>query len=150
MKSKNTFYVYSHFHPETGVIVYIGMGQGDRAYRIKGNGKTNTYSDRHPDHAEYLERLIVDDGYLPHHWINFLGRDLTRADAFKLESQLIKKYNPAFNRKSGPKKLISEEQAKEIRTAYQDKSETYDTLAEKSNCSRTTIYRIIRNTRGIY
>lgn len=142
------FYVYLHIEPDTDKVFYVGMGKGDRAYRVNSHG-SKTYSDRHPEHSEYLFKLL-ERGYLPHEWINFDLKNVDRDVALKREKQLIKSLSPMFNRKQGPEKSLSKNEAEIISKLYKTKMHSYDDLAFMMDTSRSTIYRIIKETRGPY
>ena len=90
--NENIFYVYMHVDPDSKEVLYIGMGQGSRAYATK-TVKINTtrYGHRSPEHAKHLDDLL-DKGYLPHEWITFIKRGLHKQDALLLEKDSIEKY----------------------------------------------------------
>lgn len=141
------YYVYIHRDPgPSQVDLYVGMGQGDRAYRI---GSGNSYSDRHPDHQLKLTELLKQ-GWLPHEWVIFDSFWTTRREAFKREYQLIKELRPLFNRKYGPKKKLNNEEIKEVRNLFLSGKYTKTLIGKKFNCSINTITRILTNKRGIY
>lgn len=141
------YYVYTHFDPDTKEILYVGMGSNDRAYRmLSGQGKK--YSDRHPDHHKYLDSLY-NKGYLPHEWVSIEENLLTKEKAFDIERKLIKELNPIFNRKYGPVKILTDDQVNKIKKLH-DQKYSYDKIGEIFNCSRSTVYRVIRKKRGTY
>ncbi len=139
------YYVYIHRDPGSNQVdLYVGMGQGDRAYRI-GN---ESYSDRHPDHQSKLKELLCK-GWLPHEWIIFDSFWDTRQEAFEREYQLIKELRPVFNRKYGPKKKLNDNDVKIVKDLFQ-KGWTRTAIGKHFNCSINTITRIVTNKRGIY
>lgn len=78
----NNFYVYKHTDGDE--IVYIGMGQGHRAWRYD-----NT---RRKDHIEWMKNQDLFEVVV------CVCNQLTKDDAHKLEVDLIKKHQPKFNR----------------------------------------------------
>ena len=77
----NNYYVYKHMDGDE--IVYIGMGQGQRAWRYD-----NT---RRKDHITWMKAQDLFQAVV------CVCNQLTKEDAHKLEVQLIKKHQPRFN-----------------------------------------------------
>ena len=50
-----TYYVYLHQHPKTDEVVYVGMGQRDRAWNVHV---------RQTEHSQWMEDLLKE-GYNP-------------------------------------------------------------------------------------
>lgn len=92
---------------------------------------------------------MIDKGYLPHEWIIFYEKHLSRKDAFQKEQSLIKELRPIYNRKSGPKKKLSDEQIRQTKE-LRSRQLSYDKIAILIGCSRETVYRVITNKRGTY
>lgn len=135
------YYVYSHIDPETSEVLYIGRGYGPRAYATNSSSPKRGYSDRHPNHSLRLHQLM-NEGYLPHEWVKFVFRNITREDSKKYEARLIKEYSPKFNRKPGvDKRIFSEEELSKINKMREDKV-SYDKIGQYLNCSRSTIHRL--------
>lgn len=132
--------MYSHIDPKNKKIVYIGRGQGARAF---------TTSDRYGPHKMYLSKL-VDEGYIPLDWVNIIKRGISKQQSIDLEYSLIKNYRPLYNRKSGEQPKLTKNEVNIIKTLYSTGNHSYDDLAFMMDCSRTTIYRIIRKIRGDY
>lgn len=76
--------VYFHRHPITNEIVYIGHGTKQRAY-------TTSYRNK-----KWIKFITEYPNYL----IEIFKDNLTKEDAFELESELIKKEKPLFNCKT--------------------------------------------------
>src|SRR5690242_19489698 len=75
MKSKSSNYcVYTHHKKDTGVVFYVGKGQPKRPFSKKRNIVWHRIASKHG-----FEVKIVKD-------------NLTEAEAFSLETQLIKEY----------------------------------------------------------
>ena len=79
----NNYYVYKHVDGDE--IVYIGMGQGQRAWR-----HDNT---RSKDHIEWMKTNNLFD------CVQCVKNGLSKNDANRLEEELIAEYQPKFNRK---------------------------------------------------
>ena len=92
------YYVYEHFDPVTGEVVYVGEGSSHRAWVCAGtyNHKSGRYLLRSKSHTQWAQ-LLLDTGYTPDQFVRVTARDLTKADARILERQRIKLLNPRFN-----------------------------------------------------
>lgn len=111
----NQYYVYKHVDPETKELMYVGMGKGSRAYATKTvKVKQAAYGHRSPEHAFHLEALLKD-GYLPHEWIEFVERSLTKRQALKIEKEL------------------------------RDQGLSYKNIGKQMKCSTMVAYRILNN-----
>lgn len=86
---------------------------------------------------------------MPHEWVIFDSKNLSKKEAQKREQELIKELRPKFNRKAGPNKLLNGNQIKQVKKLRLDKL-SYNKIGEIVGCSRSTVYRIITNKRGIY
>lgn len=84
------YYVYLHRHPCTNEIVYIGMGQNDRAWAI-------TSKARGQDHREFLNEL-TNLGFIASDWTEIVKRQMTRQAAYDYERELISQHLPVFNK----------------------------------------------------
>jgi hypothetical protein len=80
------WYVYTHTDPETGEIVYVGEGTGQRFSAV------NT---RASEHSQFLKEVIHDKRL---DCFQIVESRLTKEDARALEYQLITKYKPKFNK----------------------------------------------------
>jgi excinuclease UvrABC nuclease subunit len=99
------YYVYQHVNPETGEILYIGKGSYERAWMCRG-------SNRNPEYTKYLNQFL-DTGYTMFDIVTILHKGLTNKKAEELETELIQKIQPIFNRHqtekwSYPKKFSEE------------------------------------------
>jgi hypothetical protein len=80
------WYVYTHADPDTGEIVYVGEGTGQRFAAV------NT---RSADHSAFLKEMIHDKRT---DCFNIVESRLTKEQARAIEKQLIAKYNPKYNK----------------------------------------------------
>jgi len=99
------YYVYQHADPETGEILYIGKGSYERAWLCRGNN-------RDPKYTKYLNQFL-DNGYTLFDIVTILHKGLTNKEAEELETKLIQKIQPIFNKQqtkkwSYPKKFSKE------------------------------------------
>ena len=82
----NRWYVYTHTDPATGEIVYVGEGTGQRFAAV------NT---RSADHSAFLKEVIHEKRT---DCFTIVESRLTKEQARAIEWQLIRKYNPKFNK----------------------------------------------------
>lgn len=141
LENKNPFaspyYVYHHIDPETNEIVYVGYGQGARAWM----------SDppfRSPLHSEYLG-MLEHTGYTADQWVFIYERGLYRDEARSLEYEHIRKYHPTYNRtirysglKFNPNLY---DQAEDMRA----NGLSYQKIADILGVSTMTVYRGLNN-----
>jgi Holliday junction resolvasome RuvABC DNA-binding subunit len=88
------YYVYQHIDPETGEILYIGMGSYERAWLCRG-------SNRKKNHQERLNELF-SLGYTMQDVVSILASYLSKEAALSLELTKIEKFKPKFNNYSNP------------------------------------------------
>lgn len=82
-----TYYVYDHFDPVSGEVVYIGLGTMGRAWDA---------STRTATHKEWCIRLS-ERGYTPDQYVRLRVRGLRRLAALQLERRAIEAAKPRFN-----------------------------------------------------
>jgi hypothetical protein len=89
-------YVYKHICPDTGEVVYVGIGTGNRAWTAgKGTGRTHNKNGlRTIEHADWMNGHF-NNGVNP---IEFVGCNLSRKDARAIESREIDNHQPRFNK----------------------------------------------------
>jgi hypothetical protein len=80
------WYVYTHTDPDSGEIVYVGEGTGQRFAAV------NT---RSADHSAFLKEMIHNKRT---DCFNIVESRLTKEQARAIEKQLIAKYNPKYNK----------------------------------------------------
>lgn len=80
-------YVYAHILPETGEIIYIGVGTRERAYAS---------SHRKEPHLKVLNNLM-DAGYTPSDYVVILAQGLSKSEAHTVELSLIDTIKPMMN-----------------------------------------------------
>ena len=88
------YYVYQHTDPETGEILYIGMGSFERAWLCRG-------SNRKKNHQERLNELFAL-GYTMQDVVSVMASGLNKTNALNLEFTKIEKFKPKFNNLSNP------------------------------------------------
>ena len=82
----NRWYVYTHSDPETGEIVYVGEGTGQRFAAVNTRDAT---------HSQFLKEVIHDKKL---DCFCIVESRLTKEQAREIERGLIAKYNPKFNK----------------------------------------------------
>ena len=80
------WYVYTHTDPDTGEIVYVGEGTGQRFSAV------NT---RDNEHSQFLKEVIHNKRL---DCFTIVESRLTKSEARAIEQQLITKYKPKFNK----------------------------------------------------
>lgn len=80
-------YIYAHVNPETGEVLYIGQGQGYRAW--------DSHRRNHLHHT-FMENL-AQQGYAPTEWGVILCAGLSVKEARAVETLFIQQLRPAFN-----------------------------------------------------
>ena len=88
------YYVYQHIDPDTGELLYIGMGSYERAWLCRG-------SNRKKNHQERLNELFAL-GYTMQDVVRIMATGLNKAAALNLELIKIEKFKPRFNNLSNP------------------------------------------------
>ena len=136
------FYVYKHSHPETGEVVYVGKGCGDRAWvmRPKKSGG------REASHLNWMKDLAAL-GFVASDWVTILARRVSNAEALVLEMNLINELRPKFNRNFSRGKLAEEQ----IRTIHQLRRTglSHLRIAKVVGLSPMTVYRAYKGiTKG--
>ena len=121
------------------------MGTGARAYVFKSSKASNTYyGHRSHEHSAHLETLI-NKSYLPHEWIVFEFKNLSKEDARNKERELIAEYKPLYNRSPGIKQLKFD--LKDIKRIKQLRKEGlfYSEIAKEMSCSQMVAHRIVND-----
>ena len=88
------YYVYQHIDPDTGELLYIGMGSYERAWLCRG-------SNRKKNHQERLNELF-SLGYTMQDVVSIMASGLNKIDALNLEFTKIEKFKPKFNNLNNP------------------------------------------------
>lgn len=143
LRNENRFYVYKHVDPDTGDLLYLGKGSGQRAWMCLGGYDDTRYGHRSREHAERLNGFM-DKGYLPCDWVVIVERGLTSSAAMKKEQELIRTLKPLFNRVLGKKickvNLAGLVRMREMRL----RGQSYKTIADQFHISTLTAYRALK------
>jgi hypothetical protein len=83
MVSKNRYYVYTHSHPETKEVVYIGKGTAHRAWLCDQS--------RTAEHKQWISKL-VQQGYTPADFVNIVAQGLDNRSALDIEKETTEEY----------------------------------------------------------
>jgi len=139
------YYTYLHIDPETDEVLYVGMGQGTRAYYFGTNPSDKTrYGHRDAEHSAHLTRLY-ESGLLPHEWVEFVENHVDKETAKATEKEFIEKCSPKYNKKAGIKSLLFSEQEVIAIQQMRNDGMIYRHIAEEMGCSTMVIYRILNN-----
>lgn len=114
-------YVYAHFLPDTGEIIYIGQGKGYRAF--------DTHR-RNPEHLKVLTN-IGNMGYTPVDYAVIVAQDMTEREARDLETKFIKTLRPLFNQmqlsaanagrgEANPRSILTNDLVAKLRKFYEE------------------------------
>ena len=66
-------YVYMHIHVDTGEVLYIGIGTGERAWEWRSNKRSK-------EHNELLKQWL-SAGYVPSDWVSIVYSNLSNEKA---------------------------------------------------------------------
>lgn len=102
-------YVYLHKDPTTQKVVYVGKGSGQRAWMIRNSNRDAArYGHRSKQHYEWAKKLDSMGIHLGQ-VVLIVAYPLTDENARALEKELIKKYNPIFNKHKGHQSMVDKE-----------------------------------------
>jgi len=99
---KFIYVVYFHVDPvENNKVMYVGMGKRERPWAMSNSGgESPSYGKRSKPHYEWYLSL-ENRGFLLQDIVQISHRNLTKAEALKLERRLIKRLKPVFNKPMG-------------------------------------------------
>lgn len=126
-------YVYEHFEPVGGDVVYVGMGQGGRAWMT---------DNRSAAHSEWIEQNL-DAGYVPDEFVRVVERQLPAGEARAIEKVKIEDYgiNSLFNgiqgKPHGCPQLSAED--RNLIKSLRDEGLTYQAISEQVGTSVGTV-----------
>ena len=83
------YYVYNHVDPETKTIMYIGIGQFDRAWNVRNN-------QRKESHTDWIKKQYAK-GYTLSDVVVVVYNNLSKQEAISIEFEEVKKHTPEFN-----------------------------------------------------
>jgi hypothetical protein len=87
-------YVYLHTNIDTGEVIYVGVGTGERAWEWRSNKRSK-------EHNELL-RSYLEQGYAPNDWATVVKSNLSSEEAVQMETEFIKQYLPIYNKSKNP------------------------------------------------
>jgi len=146
------YYVYVHRDPNTGGVVYIGMGQGSRAWMMRNSGGDRArYGHRREAHYRWFQELEAE-GYTLADIVEIVQSGLSKSDALALEEQLIAKegYTNLFNVSPEDRAGLSliPELIQDAR-AWREEGLTYKEIGIVLGVSTMTIHRALNGqTKG--
>ncbi|WEM05513.1 hypothetical protein HJJEPNFP_00013 [Ralstonia phage BOESR1] len=138
------YYVYVHILPETGEILYVGMGAGERAW---------TRQSRKGPHKQILKNLD-HMGYTADDYVLVVAKGLQRGEAQELEDQLLQKMQPILNQRfkgavtiargvTAPTAKLTEDAVLAIRSEYATGQVTMRVLGAKYGVDSSTISGVV-------
>jgi len=143
------YYVYEHFHPVTGEVVYIGKGTAGRAWSCgSSTAKPGLRGNRTAEHNGWITALL-NQGFTPADFVRIIQQGLTNNEALKLEKELLddSKYVGLFNRLCPTK--LTQEQVRDGRYMLEH-GIPYSQAANKLGVSTMTLWRAMNGkTKGI-
>jgi DNA-directed RNA polymerase specialized sigma subunit len=83
---------------------------------------------------------MMDVGYTPDEWVQIISKRLTKESARNFEQQLIKKYNPRFNKRMGSLPKLSNDDRAWAQFLYGN-GVSYKKIGEALNVSTMTVWR---------
>ena len=84
------YYVYHHKDPRNNSVMYVGLGQYDRAWCIR-------QTQRSKKHHEWIKELFLL-GYTPNDFVQIVHNQISKEEATKKEKEDIDSLKPAFNK----------------------------------------------------
>ncbi len=140
MTHNNYYYVYWHIDPNTDEVVYIGHGCKGRAW-THGSRKTAL---RSQEHLDWLEEKN-NQNFLPTDFVFILLKNLTKNEACAEEQNLIRTYNPRFNKPLGKSLLKINSEDFELIQELRSNGLSYKKISEETGFSTMTVFRVLNN-----
>ena len=94
---KDLYYLYQHIDPDSGEIVYVGIGTGSRAWATG----TSSGSHRSSEHGAWITELYKA-GYTMGDISKIVVTLLSKQQALTFEDEYIKRLKPRFNKLGNP------------------------------------------------
>jgi hypothetical protein len=93
-EGKVPFYIYQHIDPVSKEVMYLGVGQYDRAWSIRKNN-------RKEKHVKWLTEQY-DKGFTLSDIVVIVANGLSKEEALEKELKLIKETKPMLNELGNP------------------------------------------------
>ena len=84
------YYIYHHVDPKTNKVMYVGLGQYDRAWCTRKNQRSEK-------HYEWLVGLY-EEGYTLSDTVFIVKNKLSKQEALQEERKQVEEHNPIFNK----------------------------------------------------
>ena len=133
------FYVYEHFCPKSGEVVYVGKGTHGRAWSFQKNA-----GQRSAEHYSWAADLMYA-GYTPDQFVRIRHNNLTSEEAIDIEHHLIDQLVPRYNRKGGIKEPALTDDEVEYAKCRRAEGASYESIADELGVSRTTVSRRLQD-----
>lgn len=86
------YYIYKHTDPIKNIVMYVGLGQDERAWVSRNRSK---------EHKAWLHTLYAD-GYTLQDIVDVCAKNMNKKDAMSLEKELVIEHTPVFNKLLNP------------------------------------------------
>lgn len=155
VSNKLPCYVYEHFCPKSGEVVYVGVGTGGRAW-VSGTSTAQQdeglRGNRHALHNQWMYALF-EEGYTPQDFVRIVASRLTKKEAHVIEVELVDEYRrlgvALFNRTHIKACALSRRDRARCRR-LREAGKTYEYIARKIGSSAMTVYRFLNKQTKSY
>lgn len=143
----NRYYVYTHFHPQTKEVVYVGKGTAHRAWLCEQSRTT--------EHKQWIADL-TQQGFTPGDFARIEAQGLDNKSALEIERELTEEYKNSgaklFNLHCYGRKDIAVLTPEQILMAGTLRSEgvSYSKIALQLGFSTMTIWRALNGKTKSY
>lgn len=134
------YYVYKHVDPETGELLYVGKGSGQRAWMCSGSKDITHYGHRSFKHTTHL-RDLIRKGFVPSDWVVIVRKGMDNQSAIDLEKSLISTDNPKFNGVFGLKICKMDSKLLTLCRSLREKGKSYFSIGKQVGVSTMSVYR---------
>lgn len=157
-KASNRYYVYTHFHPETKEVVYVGKGAGGRAWATgysTAKASRGLRGNRTEEHQRWITELL-EAGHTPGDYVQIVAQGLDNGSALDIEKETTEKYvslcaklfnlacyGTLKNTVLSPKQLA---EASELRK----QGVSYSKIAKTVTATTMTVWRALNNKTKAY
>lgn len=130
-KNPNIYYVYTHRHPNTGIVFYVGKGCKGRAWDCNGRFRT---------HKNILD-AYTHMGYIPCDWVYIEHAGLSEPEAYEKEFELIKTLPAQFLTNDGGLRLSKQEKQNLVKMYKGGKS--YAAISKDTGYDHKTLVKAL-------
>lgn len=140
MGNMTPYQVYHHVDPDTGYVVYVGIGTLDRPWQVHNRSK---------EHSTWLKEKYTEHGSL-NNIVYVMNTFVGKGTALEIELEMIGRLRPKFN-KNFDYPLISLTKEGFKKAKYlKETGNSYSTIARQLQVSAMTIYRALNKETKAY